>query len=121
MNRRTEPSLIIYLDSIKKNHKNRLVRLNFSLYAWFWFHTEFWLKPPERRPYTFIFRDWIFTHLKWYAIVTGIWYSGLLIWLHWSPYASGVLIGLSSWLNAHLVWGGSWRKGEQEWPPYLGE
>lgn len=110
-----------YYESIRRDHKTSWVRASFSLYAWFWFHTEFWLEPLERRPYTFIFRDWIFTHLIGYQIMIGFWYGGMLTWLHWSPYAAGILIGLSSWLNAHLVWGGKWKPGEQEWPPYLGE
>jgi hypothetical protein len=110
-----------YFESIRRDHKTRLLRKSFSLYAWFWFHSEFWLGTLDRRPYTFIFRDWIFSHLTAYKITTGAWYAGLLIWLHWAPYPAGILVGLSSWLNAHLVWGSKWEKGEQEWPPYLGE
>jgi hypothetical protein len=121
MNMKTENNLKKYFDSVKRDHKNPLVQKNFSFYAWFWFHTEFWLSPLDRRPYTFIFRDWIFIHMLWYQIMIAIWYAGLVAWLKWAPYASGTLIGVSSWLNAHLVWGGKWKKGEQEWPPFLDE
>lgn len=111
-----------YRQSICRDHKTRFVKAGFSLYAWFWFHTEaLWIKDPEaRRPYTFIMRDWIYHHMKAFLVMLGVWYAGMLTWLHWNPYPPATLMALSSWLAAHLIWGGKWIKGEQEWPPYLG-
>lgn len=112
-----------YKQKVAQDHQTWVVRAYFSLYAFFWFYTEaLWIKDPEaRRPYTFIFRDWIFPHMKAFLVILAVWYVGIFIWLHWNPYPPAILIGLSSWLGAHLVWGGTWRQGEQEWPPYLGK
>lgn len=110
-----------YRQTIRRDHKTRLVRAGFDFYAWFWFHTEFWTKDPEaRRPYTFMMRDWIYPHMKAFAFILCAWYAGMLAWLYWSPYLPAILIGLSSWVSAHLVWGGKWIENQQEWPPYLG-
>ena len=115
-----ENNLKLYLQSIQTNHKSGLVRRGFSLYAWFWFHTEFWLAPLERRPYTFILRDWIYPHLKIFLGIIGGWYAGLFFLAYRQSYLALVLGILSSLLVAHLVWGSSWKRNEQEWPPYTG-
>lgn len=109
-----------YKQKVAQDHKTRVVRTLFSLHAWFWFHTEFWLQPIDRRPFTYIMRDWIYSHMKTFLVILVAWYAGLLVWLHWNPYPPAILIGLSSWLGGHLVWGGKWIQGQQEWPPYLG-
>jgi hypothetical protein len=114
-------NLKLYLASIHRNHKTRLVRRGFSIYAWFWFHTEFWLTPLDRRPYTFIMRDWIYPHLGLFVIILAAWYSGLFLLIQPQPYLALALGILSSLLVAHLVWGTGWKRGEQEWPPYLGK
>ncbi len=112
-----------YLRTVRRCHKTRLVRASFSLYAWFWFITQaLWIKNPEaRRPYTFLWRDWIYPHKGIFLMMLGVWYAGTLLWLQWSHYPPAILIALSSWLAAHLIWGGKYIKGQQEWPPYLGE
>jgi hypothetical protein len=107
-----------YKAHVAEDHKNRTVRAYFDLYAWFWFHTQFWIKDPEqRRPYTFIMRDWIYTHRVWYRVILITWYAGMLALLNWHPYPAAMLLILSSWLAAHLTWGSKWIPGEQEYPP----
>jgi hypothetical protein len=113
-------SLEKYLSKVAKDHSTPLVRRTFSLYAWFWFHTEaLWIKDPEkRRPYTFMMRDWIYPHKPVFTAISLAWYAGLSILTHWMPYPALVLGCLSSLLLAHLVWGSPWQRGEQEWPAY---
>jgi hypothetical protein len=91
-----------------------------ELYQWFWFHTEFWLTPVNRRPYTFIMRDWIFTHLHAFYAIVLIWIAGMLALTNWHPYPAAILLLLSGFLIAHLVWGSRWIEGQQEIPAYLG-
>jgi hypothetical protein len=91
-------------------------------YRWFWFHTEIWIvNKLDRRPYTFIFRDWIYTHAKAFLAIIGVWYAGLItleaFHYGWVALALGIL---SSLLIAHLVWGSKWIQGEQEEPQFLG-
>lgn len=116
-------SMQLYRESVYRDHKTRIVRAGFSIYAWFWFHTEaLWIKNTLlRRPYTYIFRDWLYPHMKWFLTILAVWYIGMLVWMHWNPYPPAILMALSSWLSAHLVWGSRWKKGEQEWPVYMGE
>jgi hypothetical protein len=106
-----------YNSKIHQDHRTRAVRKWFGLYAWFWFHTEFWLEPMARRPYTFIMRDWIYPHMKWFLVILALWYAGNFYWLNFHIWSPAVLLVLSSWLSAHLIWGGKWCQGEQEWPP----
>ncbi len=120
MNTKLENYLKPYLESVHRDHKTQLVRKSFSLYAWLWFHTEFWLEPMDRRPYTFIMRDWIYPHMAIFLIILAVWYTGLFFLIRWNPYVVLALGCLSSLLVAHLCWGTLWKKGEQEWPPYLG-
>ncbi len=110
-----------YKQKIVQDHKTKVVRKYFSLYAIFWFYTEFWLEPVDRRPYTFIFRDWIYPNMKGFLVILSLWYFGMFIGLQGNPYPYAVLIAFSSWVSAHLIWGGTWIAGQQEWPPYLGE
>lgn len=116
-----EHNLRVYFESVKRTHKTRLVREGFSLYAWLWFNTEFWLPPLDRRPYTFIMRDWIYPHIRLFLAMAIAWYSGIFVLAGRHTYIALCLAILSSLLAAHLVWGSVWKKGEQEWPPYLGE
>jgi hypothetical protein len=114
-----------YRKSIKRDHKSKITRLYFWTYEYFWFHTEFWIKDPEqRRPYTYIFRDWIYPHMAAFIAILIIWYVGLGASVWFAPNKIIILVVLalgvfSGWLSAHLVWGGKWNKGEQEWPPIL--
>jgi len=114
------PNLDCYFRSVRRDHRTRVVRAGFSFYAWFWFHTEFWVAQLDRRPYTFIMRDWIYPHLKAFILILTVWYGGLFLLAGLDPYLALILGILSSLLVAHLVWGSGWQKGQQEWPPYLG-
>lgn len=114
-----------YLTRIRWDHKNRISRTYFDIYAYIWFHTEIWIKDKEqRRPYTFIMRDWAYTHQLAFFGITVVWYCIMLVWLYccwiyrWLPIGSGIVIALSSLLWAHVRWA-YWKPGEQEWPPIL--
>jgi hypothetical protein len=91
-----------------------------ELYQWFWFHTEFWLTPTNRRPYTFIMRDWIYTHANIAAAMMLAWFAGMIVLSVWHGTLATVLSILSGLITAHLVWGSAWIEGQQEVPEYLG-
>jgi len=91
-----------------------------KFYEWCWFHTEFWLTPIDRRPYTFIMRDWIYYHLNIFASLVTLFYMGMIVFSFWNGVIATVVTGLASLLIAHLVWGSKWIEGEQEFPEYLG-
>ena len=114
-----ERNFSAYFKSIRRDHQTSLVRGSFSLYAWFWFNTQFWLAPLDRRPYTFIMRDWIYTHLRLFLVLVAGWYTGIFLLITRHPYTALTLGIFSSLLLAHLCWGSGWKKGEQEWPPFL--
>lgn len=122
-------SVQMYKARVRRDHKSSLVRAAFSLYAWFWFNTEFWIRNREmRRPYTFIMRDWIYPNMGWFIAICVAYLAGLITWISLSLINVRIVQGLvclviaifSSMLWAHLCWGGGWKKGEQEWPPYMG-
>ena len=85
-----------------------------SLYAKFWFASQFWLKPADRRPYTFILRDFYHDHpILWTMLMIGT--GKFVIWLSWEwfiVFCVGLIFG-------HLFWGKKWVEGEQEYPEYL--
>ncbi len=85
-----------------------------SLYQKFWFATQFWLKPKDRRPYTFMLRDFYHAHpILWTMIMIGV--GKFVIWLSWA-YFVAFSIGL---IFGHLFWGKKYRAGQQESPEYL--
>lgn len=93
-----------------------------KLYAWVWFHTEFWMANKlDRRPFTFIMRDWIFLHPGLAAFVIVLWFAGCFALAAWYIWIALILGILSSFVLAHVVWGSPWLKGQQEQPTYLGE
>jgi hypothetical protein len=90
-----------------------------SFYWWTWFHLEFWIANKlERRPFTFMMRDFIYAHSNITIIFVFLWVAFMFYWGNrWA-------IGLSwftGMLLAHLVWGEQWIKGQQEDPPYVGD
>jgi hypothetical protein len=91
-----------------------------KFYLWFWFHTEFWLTPVNRRPYTFIFRDWMYKNPYFAYILTLAWMFTLFFLNIAHPAIGYASIAFSFMLLAHLVWGTVWIEGEQEVPEYLG-
>lgn len=90
-----------------------------GLYIQFWYHTEFWLTPLDRRPYTFIMKDWIFTHQGWFILCLGLW-LGVLAVLACSGHGliTTILGVITGAIFGHLVWGAEWIEGQQEFPPY---
>lgn len=89
-------------------------------YEWFWFHTEFWLTPVNRRPYTFIMRDWIYSHVSLFVAMLIVSF-GLIFWWNLSYPLPASMVGFfMAFLLAHLVWGSKWIEGQQEFPTYLG-
>jgi hypothetical protein len=91
-----------------------------KLYLRFWFATEFWLTPVDRRPYTFIFRDWIYRHLNIFlAMVVGF-YVIMVVLSVWHGTMATIAGSLCSFLLAHLVWGSEWIEHQQEAPAFLG-
>ncbi len=86
------------------------------MYAWFWFHTQFWLPPEERRPYTFIIRDFYRDHPILWSFLMFL--AGYFSFNHLRPWDfAKVSVGL---LLGHLFWGARYKPGEQESPEYLG-
>ncbi len=92
-----------------------------NLYVQFWYHTEFWLTPVNRRPYTFIFRDWIYTHIPAFIVLTSIWFIGVIVLAQWYAVLTSILGILSGMVLAHLVWGSAWIEHQQEYPQYVEE
>jgi len=90
-------------------------------YQKFWFATEFYLTPVNRRPYTFIMRDWIFTHPVLASVLIFLFYAGMIVLSIWHGTASTITTSVGSFLLAHLVWGSKYIEQEQEFPEYLGE
>ncbi len=101
---------MLYRAKVRRDHKHKVVQKYFDLYQWFWFHTEFWLAPEERRPYTYIMRDWIFPHKGWFYLISAVWF--LLLGLNHSIPAYIVAV-LTAFLWGHLVWGSPWIKGQK--------
>lgn len=106
-----------------------------SWYYWFWFHVEFWKKPLDRRPFTYMMRDFANYHPHWTGVICGtmgaiflgtvlladyFWCGGsfwkhLVLWL-----CSFLLLVAAGCIAGHVLWGKDWIPGEQEEPPYLG-
>lgn len=88
---------------------NWLVRL----YAWFWWHSEFWiLNTRLRRPYTYIFRD--------HPLVFGAFLSALGAAAYFSGtwWARGPIIALAGLVTGHVWWGSRIQRWQQEDPEY---
>lgn len=100
---------------------NRIKKAAGGLYAWVWYHSEVWLSPEGRRPFTFILRDiYHQTPLLTVILISALAYC---IGRWWLPVSLpiflltflSVLIGS---LLGHLFWGQVWKPGEQEHPTY---
>jgi nitrogen fixation-related uncharacterized protein len=107
--------------SIYKFERNRIKRASSGFYAWLWYHTEFWLDRPARRPYTYIMRD---VYHNYPLIVSILMSAGAYALGRWLlPVATktylivlaAVLVGA---LLGHLFWGGAYVAGQQEDPEY---
>jgi len=104
-----------------KPQANRIKKASGSLYAWFWYHTELWLSPPARRPYTFILRDVYHNSPLMVTILLGAagYISGRWLILV-TPRAFIIVLAvlLVGTVLGHLFWGGAWISGQQERPEY---
>ena len=86
-------------------------------YKDFWFYTQFWLKPLDRRPYTFIFRDFSCgSPLLWGAMC---FFGGA--WLHTYISYTTMIVFFAGLLAGHLWWNKDYIPHEQEEPPYCPE
>jgi len=90
-------------------------------YQKFWFATEFYLTPVNRRPYTFIMRDWIYNHVLQFVCICVVWFVGIFVWNLYHPLPASISGFFSAFLLAHLIWGSRWIENQQEEPQYLGE
>lgn len=108
-----------YLEKVRHDHKSKAIQAYFSWYVFVWYHSLFWMKPEDRRPFTLIMKDWIFPHKIAFTVICIVWFCGLLAWAWWHVYPPMVLGIASGFLISHLVFGEKWIPGEQEDPPYL--
>ena len=91
-----------------------------EFYQWSWFRVEFWLTPVNRRPLTFIMRDWLFRHTTSFIVILAVWFGGVFVWNLYHPVPASIVGFLSAFLLAHLIWGTKWIEHQQESPEYLG-
>jgi len=95
---------------------NRVKRLSLNLYQWFWQHTEFWLDPADRRPYTSIIRDCYHNYPLPTVLTLGTLFYCLGRW--WLPVTAAtfliaVISLLLGTLMGHLWWGAPYIPGER--------
>lgn len=106
-----------YRLKVMEDHKHGVKRIWFFSYQWWWYHTEIWIVPEHRRPYTYILRDLFFPHMGVFWTLSGIWFATWLGLTFWDPNdilrITGVLLVMASALVwAHLRWGSVWIPGE---------
>lgn len=95
-----------------------------NLYAKFWFATQFWLNPYERRPFTYMFRDWY--HTAPLPTITGLAITFYMVGRYTTQIPISVLLGVVLALSVgiilgHIYWGRKHIPNQQEDPSYLGE
>ena len=85
-------------------------------YEYIWYHVLFFLPPEERRPFTFIMRD--FYHKSPFICI------GVIVWILWAitlfhqvTWQELVLVGVGV-IVGHLFFGKDYVAGEQEYPPF---
>jgi hypothetical protein len=105
----------------KARSTNRVKRAAGGLYAWLWWHTEFWLDGEARRPFTYIMRDVYHSFPLLVIIALGGLFYALGRW--WFPvgvivFSLGFIALLVGTLLGHLFWAGKWVPGQQEEPTY---
>jgi hypothetical protein len=83
-------------------------------YSYFWMHTEFWIATKvNRRPYTYIMRDWIYTHVKTFTIMAFVWFGCMYVLARYHAMLAVTISILTALLTAHLVWGSKWIPDEK--------
>lgn len=95
-----------------------------NLYEIFWFYTQFYLKPEDRRPYTYIFRDWY--HHAPLPTIVGLAIVFYMIGRYTTQISILTLISiivalLVGIVGGHLWWGKGYIPNQQETPQYLGK
>ena len=95
-----------------------------SLYAKFWFRVQFWLSPYERRPFTFMFRDWY--HQAPLPTITGLAITFYMTGRYTTQISTVVLLSIVLALSVGIIlgytyWGKTHFRGQQEYPTYLGD
>jgi Ca2+-dependent lipid-binding protein len=88
------------------------------LYCKIWYACEFWLEPEERRPFTYIIRD--FYHAHPIFILWLVAFISFAFGEYFMSFDAFVLVSLGILLG-HLFWGSKYEQGQQENPPYLGK
>jgi len=92
-----------------------------KVYWWLWFHIEFNRTPVDRRPFTFIMRDYFNLHPVPAWTMTAIWFAGMFVFNLFHPVPASIIGYFSAFVLAHVIWGAPWIEGQQENPQYLGE
>lgn len=96
-----------------------------NLYKWFWFNTQVWIKKPEdRRPYTYLIRDFYHRQPLLFILLSGIFFYCLGRWWWQVSLAVFLMIVVALLIGVilgHLFWGKKHIEGQQEYPTYLGE
>jgi hypothetical protein len=88
-------------------------------YFWCWYHIEsLWIEDKWlRRPFTYLFRDFLHQHLIIGIIIRLAIVTGVILLTRWNYW--GVLVGmLYAFILGHIDWSG-YKPNEQEDPPYI--
>lgn len=90
-----------------------------ELYKVLWYYTQFWItRKCDRRPYTFIWRDWIFRHVNIFIGIVAAFYAGMIALSIHHGTAATITGSCGSFILSHLVWGSKWIENQQETPLY---
>lgn len=94
------------------------------LYQIFWFYTQWYLPAKDRRPYTYMFRDWY--HKAPLPTIVGLAIVFYLFGRYTTQISLSMLLGIVLALFAgiilgHLFFGKRYISRQQEHPQYLGE
>jgi hypothetical protein len=90
-----------------------------KIYSWTWYHFEFWLDRYARRPFTYIFRDFLHKHVIAGWIIRLALIAGVLLLCRWNWRLGGPVGILYGLILGHLDWGTAYKPGEQENPEYV--
>jgi len=92
-----------------------------EFYQKIWFAVEFNLTPVDRRPFTFIMRDYIFQYPKRAVPMIVAWYVGMAFLLCVAQWVAWGFTIASTAVLFHVIWGTPWIEHQQEFPEYLGD
>lgn len=115
--------LRLYEKAVRQKHRSDLVVYGFNFYGIIWYYSEFFLAPEDRRPFTYILRDfWHKSPVLCTLILASLFYSLGRWWIPVSPiiFITVLVALLAGILIGHLGWGTEYVPGQQEYPTYLG-